>query len=61
MLINYVHFSEPEKTKTHDTKKALKNNPSVKMDQSEFDSFTLDKFERDFENGTILEYSIKQQ
>lgn len=48
MKVKYVHFSEPEVEKIHDTKKALKNNPFIHMTQKEFDEFTLRKFEQNF-------------
>ena len=67
MLIEYVHKSEPTKTKTHDTEKAYKNmqfaihDPDTKLykkTQLEFDNITLDSFKRDKERGIILYYKI---
>lgn len=67
MLIEYVHKSEPHKTKIHDTEKAYKNmyfaiaDPDTKLykkTQSEFDKIYLDSFEKDKARGTILRYKI---
>jgi hypothetical protein len=58
MLIKYVHWSEPETEKIHDTEKALKNNPFINETQEEFDAFTLEKFAKDKDGGLILSYEI---
>ena len=58
MKVKYVHFSEPEVEKIHDTKRALKNNPFIHMTQKEFDEFTLRKFEQNFNEGYILRFEV---
>lgn len=64
MKIRYIHSSDPEAEKIHDTEKSLKgcagilhtmrSNPS----QKEWDEHELKRFEQDKENGLILSYSI---
>lgn len=58
MIIKYIHWSEPEKEKTHDTVKVLKNNPFITKSQEEFDAFTLEHFIKDKERGIVLSYEI---
>ena len=67
MLIEYIHKSEPKKTKVHDTQKAYKNmqfailDPDTKLykkTQAEFDKIYLDSFEKDKARGIILYYKI---
>ena len=67
MLIEYVHESEPLKTKIHDTEKAYKNmafaiaDPDTKLykkTQAEFDKISLDSFKKDKARGIILYYKI---
>ena len=58
MKILYVHFSEPDKEKVHDTVKALKNNTFLRVTQKEFDDFTLKKMEEDRKRGYILKYEV---
>lgn len=67
MLIEYIHKSEPNKIKIHDTEKAYKNmafaiaDPDTKLykkTQLEFDNITLDSFKRDKKRGAILYYKI---
>ena len=47
MLIKYVHASEPEREKTYDTEKSLKNNPFIDKTQEEFDAMEIKKIEQD--------------
>lgn len=59
MLVKYRHVSDPDITKIFDTVEALKKHPSltdVRPTQDEYDKFTMKKFEKDFQNGIILEY-----
>lgn len=67
MLIEYIHKSEPNKMKIHDTEKAYKNmqfailDPDTKLykkTQTEFDKIYIDSFKRDKERGVILYYKI---
>lgn len=67
MLIEYIHKSEPQKIKIHDTEKAYKNmqfaiwDPDTKLykkTQAEFDKIYLDSFEKDKARGIILYYKI---
>ena len=58
MLIKYIHASEPEREKMHDTVKALKNNPFITKSQKEFDDFTLHKLAEDKNKGIIISYEI---
>lgn len=58
MKIKYVHFSEPDKTKIHDTEIALRKNLFITKSQKEFDDFTLRLMERDKQKGHILSYEI---
>lgn len=56
MRVKYIHFSEPDKVKIHDTKLVLKNNRFITKTELEFDDFTLRKMKRDLENGILLFY-----
>ena len=58
MKIKYIHFSEPNKEKIHDTKIVLRKNLFIKQSQKEFDAFTLQKMEKDKKEGYILSYEI---
>ena len=58
MLIKYIHVSEPEREKMHDTVKALKNNPFITKSQKEFDDFTLRKLAEDKQKGIIISYEV---
>ena len=58
MLIKYIHWSEPEMEKIHDTTLALKNNPFITKSQKEFDDFTLQKLAEDKERGIIISYEV---
>ena len=58
MLIKYIHISEPEREKIHDTTLVLKNNPFITMSQEEFDNFTLLKLARDKEKGIVISYEV---
>ena len=67
MRIKYIHASDPETVKTHDTEKAYKNmawarsDPNTKLyhkSQAEFDKIYLEIFERDKARGLILGYAI---
>lgn len=55
MLIKYIHVSEPEREKTYDTEKSLKNNPFIDKTQKEFDEWELEKFKTD---KNILFYEV---
>ena len=61
MIIKYIHTSEPEKEKIHDTEKVLKNNPFITKSQKEFDDFTLQLFAKDKERGIIISYEVIQE
>ena len=58
MKVKYVHFSEPDKEKVHDTEIVLKKNRFITKTQIDFDEFTLKKFKADKEKGYILSYEI---
>lgn len=58
MIIKYVHVSEPEREKIHDTTLVLKNNPFITKSQKEFDDFTLRKMAEDKERGIIISYEV---
>lgn len=58
MLIKYIHISEPETEKIHDTVKALKRNPFINKTQIAFDAFTLERLRKDKEEGLVLSYEI---
>lgn len=58
MRIKYIHISEPEKTKTHDTEKVRKNTFHYTKTQKEVDELTLKNLKRDLEKGIILHYEI---
>ena len=47
MVIKYIHMSEPEREKIHDTTLVLKNNPFINRSQKEFDEMELKRFEQD--------------
>lgn len=58
MLIKYIHCSDPEREKIHDTISVLKNNPFITKSQNEFDDFTLRKLAEDKEKGIIISYEV---
>ena len=58
MKIKYKYFSEPNKTKTYDTKIALKKNPFYRMTQEEFDKLALSNMEKDKQKRHILSYEV---
>ena len=58
MLIKYIHASEPETEKIHDTELVLKNNPFITQSQKEFDDFTLRHLAEDKERGIIISYEV---
>lgn len=58
MLIKYIHISEPEKEKIHDTTLVLKNNPFITKSQKELDDFTLQRLTEDKEKGIIISYEV---
>lgn len=58
MKVKYVHFSEPDKEKVHDTEIVLKKNRFIKKTQIDFDEFTLRKLKEDKAKGYILSYEI---
>lgn len=55
MIIKYFHASEPDKEKTYDTEKSLKNNPFIHLSQEEFDQMEIEKMQTD---EYILSYEI---
>ena len=55
MIIKYIHASEPEREKTYDTEKSLKNNPFIDKSQKEFNEWELEKFKT---NKNILFYEV---
>ena len=59
--VKYVHFSEPKKLKTYDTKVALKKNPFFRMTQEEFDKLELANMERDKQKKYILSYEVMER
>lgn len=58
MLIQYIHKSEPEKIKTHDTVKVKRNTFGTFRTQKEVDEITLNLFRRDKLSGLIIDYKI---
>ena len=58
MKVKYIHFSEPDKEKIHDTEVVLQKNRFIKRTQISFDEFTLRKFKKDKEKGYILSYEV---
>lgn len=72
MKIKYIHSSEPEKTKIHDTVRSLKNNPFITVtnfrsiiteppSQDEWDKFELSKFQEDKNKGLIVDYEVIEE
>lgn len=57
MLIEYIHFSEPNRVKVYDTVKSRKNN-YIKMTQEDWDKHELKKMEEDKNKGHIISYKI---
>ena len=55
MIIKYIHASEPEREKTYDTEKSLKNNPFIDKTQKEFDEWELEHIKQD---KNILFYAV---
>ena len=60
MKIYYRHITEPEKVKTFDTVKSLKNNRFIHQCQKDYDEFELKKFESDKREGIILDYYTEE-
>ena len=58
MIIKYIHASEPETEKIHDTILEMKNNPFIAKTQKEFDALTLQLFAEDKERGIIISYEV---
>ena len=70
MKIKYVHFSEPEKEKIHDTeiayqkrnfislKTGLIDMEKLRQTQEEFDIQQVEFMERDKKKGYILSYEV---
>ena len=59
MIIEYIHCSNPNQIKTHDTKKILKNRRNlIKRTQEDYDKIELENFKKDKENGVVLYYKV---
>jgi len=58
MKIKYIHVSDPEKIKIHDTEAVRKNTFFNRKPQQEVDEMTLEHMERDKARGLILYYEI---
>lgn len=59
MKIEYIHCSNPNQIKIHDTEKVLKNNRNlINKTQEDYDRFELENFKRDKENGVVLDYKV---
>lgn len=58
MLIQYIHISEPDKIKIHDTTKVRKNTFFYTKTQKEVDESELYLFRRDKAKGIIIDYKI---
>lgn len=58
MKIKYIHASDPEKIKIHDTEMVRKNTFFNRKPQKEVDKMTLEFMERDKARGIILYYEI---
>ena len=58
MKIKYIHASNPETVKIHDTEKVRKNTFFLTKTQKEVDENELKCFERDKARGIILHYEI---
>ncbi len=58
MKIKYIHASNPEKIKIHDTEAVRKNTFFNRKPQQEVDKMTLEHMERDKARGLILYYEI---
>lgn len=67
MKIKYIHSSAPELESTHDTVKSFKNSSGfvrsmgVDITQKDWDKMELEHFEKDFQKGTILKYSVVEE
>lgn len=67
MKIRYVHSSNPEVEKIHDTEKSLQgcigliHSFGTDRTQEEWDRHELNCFERDKTKGIILSYSVIQE
>lgn len=67
MKIKYVHISDPEAERVHDTEKAMRNNMGMirafggNPSQEVWDRFELDKFEQDKEKGLVLWYEVLKE
>ena len=67
MKIRYVHTSEPEVEKIHDTEKSLKgcigliHSLGSDRTQEEWDQHELKCFERDLKKGLVLSYSVIEE
>ena len=58
MKIKYVHVSDPETEKVHDTVVALEKNPMINMTQNQYDAYELGLYERDYRLGYVISYEI---
>lgn len=58
MKIKYIHISDPQKIKIHDTEAVRKNTFFNLKPQQEVDAMTLEHMERDKARGLVLCYEI---
>lgn len=58
MKIKYIHSSDPEKIKIHDTELVRKNTFHNRKSQKFVDNLTLNHLKRDAEKGLILYYEV---
>lgn len=61
MRVAYIHFSDPDVVKIHDTVKAHRNTgcfTGKPLTQAEFDTFTRKKLKDDMDSGYILFYEF---
>ncbi len=67
MKIKYIHISDPEAERVHDTERAMRNNMGMirafggNPSQEVWDRFELEKFEQDKEKGLILRYEVLEE
>lgn len=60
MKVQYIHCSNHEKVKIHDTVEAFRHRPRFygPQTQKEYDAFTLEKFRKDKKKGIIISYAV---
>lgn len=64
MKVRYIHSSDPDATKIHDTVKARQNNMGLLRlmgdapSQKAYDAAELSRFERDRQRGIVLSYDV---